>query len=87
MRLGGRPLAGRITPNQKRDCYMSRVTATDVEQIDFVYAPELPLTLEQRIEVLELQAAEMREQILALVECLRPGGEPDPLPSGVAISP
>lgn len=65
---------------------MSRAAATDVEQIDFVYAPDLPLTLEQRIEVLELQAAEMREQILALVEFLMPGGEPDPTPSCVAIS-
>ena len=65
---------------------MPRATPTDVEQNDFVYAPDLPLTLEQRIEVLELQAADMREQIIALVECLAPVGERNPLP-GVAISP
>jgi hypothetical protein len=49
---------------------MSEGADANVDQIDFVYSPEQPTTAEQRIEVLELQVAEMREQIGALAERL-----------------
>ena len=38
---------------------------------DFTYSPDQPLTSEQRIEVLELQVAEMREQLEGVIERLR----------------
>jgi hypothetical protein len=40
------------------------------DDLDFAYSPEQQLTPEQRIEVLESQVAEMREQIGALIEQL-----------------
>lgn len=40
----------------------------DLDQADFVYCPEQPLSSEQRIGLLESQMAEMREQIAALAE-------------------
>ena len=47
---------------------MSQGTNADVNQFDFTFCPDQPPTLEQRIEVLELQVSEMREQIEALAE-------------------
>lgn len=47
---------------------MSQGTCADVTQFDFIFCPDQPLTLEQRLEVLELEVAEMREQISALAE-------------------
>ena len=49
---------------------MSEGAEQNVDQIDFVFSPDQPATAEQRIEVLELQVAEMREQIGALAEQL-----------------
>ncbi|HET6881458.1 MAG TPA: hypothetical protein VFI31_14950 [Pirellulales bacterium] len=49
---------------------MSQGNEVEIDQIDFEYAPDQPLSHEQRIEVLEFQVAEMREQIGALVEQL-----------------
>ncbi|HQU43177.1 MAG TPA: hypothetical protein PK867_10210 [Pirellulales bacterium] len=49
---------------------MSQATDADIDQIDFDYSPDQPFTADQRIELLELQVAEMREQIGALVEQL-----------------
>ena len=37
---------------------------------EFVYSPDQPPTTDQRIEVLELQVADMREQLEAVVEQL-----------------
>ena len=47
---------------------MPDTAAPDLEQVDFIYCPEQPLSAEQRIELLEAQMAEMREQIAALAE-------------------
>ena len=49
---------------------MSSGLDANVDQIDFDYSPEQLPTAEQRIEVLELQVSEMREQIGALVDHL-----------------
>jgi hypothetical protein len=56
---------GAIAPGQ-RNVAMSK--ATDA---DFIYSANQPLTSEQRIEVLELQVAEMREQLEGVIERLR----------------
>jgi Tfp pilus assembly protein PilO len=40
------------------------------DDLEFAYSPEQRLTTEQRIEVLESQVAEMREQIGALLKQL-----------------
>jgi hypothetical protein len=40
------------------------------DDLDFAYSPEQRLTTEQRIEVLESQVAEMREQIGTLMSQL-----------------
>jgi hypothetical protein len=42
----------------------------DGDDLDFYYAPQRPLTPEQRIEVLESQVAELRKQIGALLDQL-----------------
>lgn len=49
---------------------MSQDREPSVDQIDFIYSPEQPLTDEQRIEVLEFEVAELREQLASLVERL-----------------
>lgn len=47
---------------------MSQDSVPSVDQIDFIYSPERPLTDEQRIEVLEFEVAELREQMASLVD-------------------
>lgn len=54
---------------------MSQSASIELNEIGFDYSPELPLTAEQRIELLEVEVAELREQISALVECLTPREE------------
>ncbi|MGH7136068.1 MAG: hypothetical protein ACREHD_10030 [Pirellulales bacterium] len=49
---------------------MSQDSMPGVDQIDFIYSPEQPLTDEQRIEVLEFEVAELRAQLASLVERL-----------------
>lgn len=49
---------------------MSQDREPSVDQIDFIYCPEQPLTDEQRIELLEFEVAELREQLASLVERL-----------------
>ncbi len=40
----------------------------NLDQVDFIYSPDQPLTDEQRIEVLELQVADLRSQVDTLLE-------------------
>lgn len=47
---------------------MPDIAEPDFKQVDFDYCPEQPLSSEQRIELLESQMAELREQIAALAE-------------------
>jgi hypothetical protein len=51
---------------------MSNGTCPDTDQVDFIYSPEQPLTTEQRIELLEIEISEIREQIHALLERFSP---------------
>jgi hypothetical protein len=43
---------------------------SQINDAEFIYSPDQPLTSDQRIEVLELQVAELREQLSAVVERL-----------------
>ncbi|HVX13020.1 MAG TPA: hypothetical protein VHC22_17685 [Pirellulales bacterium] len=49
---------------------MSHAADANLDPIDFIYCPEQPPTDELRIEVLELQVADLRNQVDALLERL-----------------
>src|ERR1700742_3156694 len=47
---------------------MSESPMQNVDEMDFDYSPEQPLSAEQRIELLELEVGDLHHQLGALVE-------------------
>jgi hypothetical protein len=54
----------------QRKATMSDDQSADIDQADFIYSPEQPLTLEMRIELLEYQMAEVQRHLASLNEKL-----------------
>ena len=49
---------------------MSTPTDLIFDDADFIYSPEQPLTIDQRVEVLEGQVADLRAQLSSMAERL-----------------
>lgn len=47
---------------------MSECQIPNVDEMEFDFCPEQPLSAEQRMELLELQVIDLRQQLDALVE-------------------